>query len=182
MACFASVASFQVKWKIGPCEFSSFFFSINTFPINQHHRHQPLPTPSYPSSFYHSTRCLFMYPPYLHCADWQGSGSLELCDIRERLRNLSSVVPALRTCRVRKVRQIHAPGARSQRSTRWIHSCWQRIHLQPAHRVRFHLVNRRSRADTRLYRSITTISAWTEPGCKNADNRGSQTFRFTRRF
>jgi hypothetical protein len=31
-------------------------------------------------------------------------------------------------------------------------------------------VNRRSRADTRLYRFITTISAWTEPGCKNADN------------
>jgi hypothetical protein len=55
-------------------------------------------------------------------------------------------------------------------STRWIHSRWQRIHLQPAHRVRFHLVNRRSRADTRLYRFITTISAWTEPGCKNADN------------
>jgi hypothetical protein len=143
MACFASVASFQAKWKIEPCEFSSLFFSINTFPINQHHRHQPLPTPSW---------------------------SLGLCDIRERLRNLPSVVPALRTCCVRKVRQTHAPGARSQRSTRWIHSRWQRVHLQPAHRVRFHLVNRRSRADTRLYRFITTISAWTEPGCKNADN------------
>lgn len=107
----------------------------------------------------------------LNRADWiQSSGSFGFRDLRERLRNIPSPFPPLRTRCVREVRQTHPPGARSQRSTRRIHPRWKRFHLQPAHRVRLHLANRGSRVDTRMYRFITTISAWTEPGCKNADN------------
>src|SRR6267154_1928135 len=71
MACFASVASFQAKWKIGPCECSSPLYF-------HHHPSNPTNHPSPPQTlhsysfvlFYHSKRCSFIYFLQFNCADW----------------------------------------------------------------------------------------------------------------
>ncbi|KAJ8581677.1 hypothetical protein M405DRAFT_800993 [Rhizopogon salebrosus TDB-379] len=103
MACFASVASFQVKWKIGPSGLSGFAIFVS----------------------------------------------------------VSGIFLALFLLCVPVVYEKYDKFTRLARALKEV-------------RVGFILVGSGS-IFSLLIASITTISAWTEPGCKNADNRGKST-------
>ena len=85
------------------------------------------------------------------------SGHVSLCFHARRPRHL------------RKVRPPHSSRPCPQRSTRRLYPYRDGRDLQSSHRVWLSSPLFQPAADA-LFSFIVTISAWTEPGCKNPDN------------
>lgn len=89
--------------------------------------------------------------------------------LRLNSRHVSLCFHAGRPRRVRETRQTRPARPSTQGSTRRFHSHRNRPDLQSSHRVRC-LFASFSPAIHASPSFIVTISAWTEPGCKNAAN------------
>ena len=93
------------------------------------------------------------------------------CALRVHLWHLSCALPGSHTGAVRHIRSLYTPSACIERGPRQLHSSRLRDCIQPPHRVSFPPCSPFcSHLWTYLCRFITTISAWTQAGCKNADN------------
>jgi hypothetical protein len=102
--------------------------------------------------------------------------NISFCSGIDRLRRFfiscrdhSPVFYAPRSSLLREVRQICTTGSYFKGGSRCFHSYWRRGNCQFPNRVSVHLPHRYLQPDI-LARFIMTISAWTEPGCKNAAN------------
>ena len=137
MACFASVASFQAKWNVGPC----------------------MSRPDFVPSM-----------PFANCADrttcsWV-VGVRCLCISGQHFPLVVHV-----TCPggVREIRQTGAPCAGAERSPRWFYSEREWNRLEFLDRVGLTAVQPVRVLNSSHSSFITTISAWTQPGCKDPE-------------